>query len=572
MIIKKRVCISVILTVFAIIFTNHFWLVRKPLDVKLYASGDNIKQIEVQLSKENSPEFKKFKSRISSEDIQYGTTLEYIFKKPRNPKWLKIVAVSDTTGGGARLTLSNINIKNHKYKLSDLENFSAKNASLRIQENQLIIIPDNKEFEISYNKPLDIRGSIKFDIKILLIIVILTYLASYKLTSYLADFKVSENKSRLDIIFLTIFFILLYIPMMKISDEEISPKENRRLAAYKPFIEHNEINYNFGKDFDSWFSDRFLLRDVLIPLYNKINLTLRSDFVETRKVDLIKSNGWMFEKYPNILTQEELIKIASNLNTLNQFCINHNIKLYILIPPAKEFYYRKYYSRYKNAPEDPTPYLVNYAKEKYDLDIIYPEKELRQEEKENYIYFKTDHHLTDYGSYIVYKVLMTKMSHELPMLKPTLLKDFNIYKRNLARYEWCRDFNEGWSYLGSGISDENVLKTEYEYYDYKYPENINILKNNSGYPYMQLNRKGSYKLLLLGDSFQENLTYFLNTNFNEIRKYRLNSPNDTPKRSYKLEMKPFENIAQKVKPDAILLIWNTGWLEHLEYMYPSEGK
>ncbi len=100
MIIKKRVCISVILTVFAIIFTNHFWLVRKPLDVKLYASGDNIKQIEVQLSKENSPEFKKFKSRISSEDIQYGTTLEYIFKKPRNPKWLKIVAVSDTTGGG----------------------------------------------------------------------------------------------------------------------------------------------------------------------------------------------------------------------------------------------------------------------------------------------------------------------------------------------------------------------------------------------------------------------------------------------------------------------------------------
>lgn len=151
--------------------------------------------------------------------------------------------------------------------------------------------------------------------------------------------------------------------MMKISDEEISPKENRRLAAYKPFIEHNEINYNFGKDFDSWFSDRFLLRDVLIPLYNKINLTLRSDFVETRKVDLIKSNGWMFEKYPRSLSNEEFDIIAANLNRFNQFCIKNGIKLYVLIPPAKEFYCRKYYSRYKNAPEDPTPYLVNYVKE-----------------------------------------------------------------------------------------------------------------------------------------------------------------------------------------------------------------
>ena len=472
--------------------------------------------------------------------------------------------------GGATLTLSKISIKGHKYKLDELDKFSAKGATLKISDNQLVITPKEESFELLYNKQLKVRGSIKFDVKILLIIIILTYLAGYKLTSYLADFKIEENKSRIDIIFLTIFFIMLFIPMMKISDDEISKKENRRLAAYKPFIEHNEINFNFGKDFDSWFSDRFLLREEIIPVYNKINLTLRSNLVETPKVDLIKSNGWMFEKYPNILTQEALIKIASNLNTLNQFCINHNIKLYILIPPAKEFYYREYYSRYKNAPEDPTPYLVNYAKEKYNLDIIYPEKELRQEEKENYVYFKTDHHLTDYGSYIVYKVLMSKMIKELPSLSITSLDNYKIYKKETVRSESDRTFWQGGSAFAARINSKVLSKTNYLYYDYRYPEKISILKNSNGYPYLQINRDGCYKLLLLGDSFQENLTYFLNTNFKEIRKYRLNSPNDTPKRRYKLEMAPFENIAKHYKPDVIILIWNTGWLEHLEYMYPSE--
>lgn len=577
---KKRVCISIILTVFAVVFTNHFWLVRKPLDVTFYALGDNISSIDVQLSKEKSPDFKKFKSRTSGEDISAGSSLEFQFKKPRQPKWLKIVANTASHGGGATLTLSDIRLKDHKYKLNALDKFSAKGADLKISDNQLIITPKEESFELLYNKQLKVRGSIKFDVKILLIIIILTYLAGYKLTSYLADFKIEENKSRIDIIFLTIFFIMLFIPMLKISDDEISKKENRRLAAYKHFIEHNEINFNFGKDFDSWFSDRFLLREEIIPVYNKINLTLRSNLVETPKVDLIKSNGWMFEKYPRSLSNEEFDIIAANLNRFNQFCLKNGIKLYVLIPPAKEIYCSKYYLRYKKAPDYNIGYLLSIAKKKYGLDIIYPEKELREQENGNYVYFKTDHHLTDYGSYIVYKVLMNRMIKDLPYLHITPLTDYRIYRNYLIRYECTRKFDIGGNSLAIGTNNRKYNNTEYVYYDYKYPEKYNIkkYKNDSdnehfsfSYPYMHINHSGVYKLLLLGDSFQENLTYFLNTNFREIKKYRINATYyNPPKRHYQMEMEPFENVAVLYNPNAIILVWNSGALKEMLNMYPSE--
>lgn len=573
MIMKKRVCISIILTVFAVVFTNHFWLVRKPLDVTFYALGDNISSIDVQLSKEKSPDFKKFKSRTSGEDISAGSSLEFQFKKPRQPKWLKIVANTASHGGGATLTLSDIRLKDHKYKLNALDKFSAKSADLKISDNQLVITPKEESFELLYNKQLKVRGSIKFDVKILLIIIILTYLAGYKLTSYLADFKIEENKSRIDIIFLTIFFIMLFIPMMKISDDEISKKENRRLAAYKPFIEHNEINFNFGKDFDSWFSDRFLLREEIIPVYNYMNYLLHTDYVQLKTIHLYKSTNWMLGNGIEIpFTETQLKQISSNLFKLKKFCNDNNIKLYVIIAPGKNSYQQNVDKILKKVTPNRTVALVEYAKVNYGLDIIYPEATFRNADKNEYIYFKTDHHLTDYGAYLMYSQLINKMKTDFPLLYVTPEGDFNTYKRTLCRYESDHNFREGETYRGAAVNAEKLLNTEYLYYDYKYPETITIKKdkNNYEYPFLHLNSKGHYKLMILGNSYQENITYFLNTNFKEIRKYRLNSSLETPKRRYETEMRPYEKIAEDYKPDAVLLIVTSGYAENLTKMYPSE--
>ena len=88
------------------------------------------------------------------------------------------------------------------------------------------------------------RAGIKFDAMMFIIIVILGYLLSFRLTSYLAEFKLEKNYSRIDIVFLAVCALLMYLPMSHISNSKKSDVENRNLAVWKPLItQKGEINY-----------------------------------------------------------------------------------------------------------------------------------------------------------------------------------------------------------------------------------------------------------------------------------------------------------------------------------------
>ena len=63
-----------------------------------------------------------------------------------------------------------------------------------------------------------------FNLYPFLIILICGYLLSLKLTSYLADFKNIQKQSRIEIIFLTVFFVMLFIPMSNINQNAVSKK------------------------------------------------------------------------------------------------------------------------------------------------------------------------------------------------------------------------------------------------------------------------------------------------------------------------------------------------------------
>ena len=54
------------------------------------------------------------------------------------------------------------------------------------------------------------------------------------------------------------------------------------------------------------------------------------------------------------------------------------------------------------------------------------------------------------------------------------------------------------------------------------------------------NKNGKYKLFILGDSFQENMSRFLSTNFYQIDKWRGNFKEMPPIRESNLDMNVFE--------------------------------
>lgn len=81
-----------------------------------------------------------------------------------------------------------------------------------------------------------------------MIITVISFLVLWKIVNYISNFKTIKQASRLDIIFLTLFFIILFIPMSHISKKDISTQENRTLTKWRGLIKPNgEINFEFGK-------------------------------------------------------------------------------------------------------------------------------------------------------------------------------------------------------------------------------------------------------------------------------------------------------------------------------------
>lgn len=82
------------------------------------------------------------------------------------------------------------------------------------------------------------ENNLNVDFYAFVIIATAYFLVTYKLLKYLSRFKIEQHHSRIDIVFLVTFFILLFVPMLHISDAEKSEQENRMLAKYTPLIDY----------------------------------------------------------------------------------------------------------------------------------------------------------------------------------------------------------------------------------------------------------------------------------------------------------------------------------------------
>jgi hypothetical protein len=152
--------------------------------------------------------------------------------------------------------------------LNKFKSFTKDVTSHEIIGSQLVIQSDQKDPYMIYSETLDLNPYLKIDWCILLILFCVYWFIFSKTVGYLAKFKIFENHSRIDIIFLALFFGLLFIPMMHISNAQKSDQENRMLAIKPNLIQSGGIiDNNFGSKFNDWFNDRFWGRDMAVYLF-----------------------------------------------------------------------------------------------------------------------------------------------------------------------------------------------------------------------------------------------------------------------------------------------------------------
>lgn len=503
---KKRVLISLILMIICIIATNKLWLIFKPMDVSFNAIGKGQPKIEVILNKKNDDKFEKVKSENIIINLDKNDKVKVLVRRSKSPKRLKI-KISDYKNQS--IILSNFSLRDGVLKINDLNNFTADGAKLKVENNMLVITPEQNSFSITYKTPLDVKANVIFDIKLFLIITILSFLLVYKLTSYIADFKSLKNQSAIDIIFLTVFFVLLFIPMLNMNTAEISKQENRVLAKWKPLIESGNINYNFGRDYNNWFSDRINSRKEMINLYYSL---LGKDVGQNV---LSGKSDWLFYKGENsinnflnvdLFSDEDLSNIKDYLVNINNYCNSPHKKFYFVILPDKNKVYGEFYPKYivKNIPDSQSRanQLINYLEKNTKIKSFYLYNDLISKKKDGLLYYKNDTHWNRLGAYYGYKEIMSELSKDFPNIKSVNITNFKKEQRLKG------DLTE---MLPASKQEEN--KTEYILPIISTISSKCLKKDKSEEEILYTNKNKKYSALLYRDSFTDNLIPYISETF-----------------------------------------------------------
>ena len=408
------------------------------------------------------------------------------------------------------------------------------------------------------------KNNLNVDFYALVIIATAYFLVTYKLLKYLSSFKIEQHQSRIDIVFLATFFILLFVPMLHISDAEKSEQENRMLAKYTSLIDYRGgYNLKYGKDFDSWFSDRFWGREKVIQWVNSVRYKISSAY-SNNKALYLKKQGWMFDlpmtNYP--LSKEKIKAVNDSIQKFNAFLTKHGIKLYILLVPKKESIYQDELVCYGYDKQKDIKYqqsIQNIINANKTVPIIYPYDEMRKAKQKDYVFFKQSHHWTDWGAYLGYVKLMEQIKKDFPDITVAALDEYKISTSSMIRDNYDRNFNTGHTtnLLGLNKFAKDVLTAEYTYYDNKNSDQIKVVRGR--YIKRFSNGKEKYKIFLTGNSHNENLLQFLPYSAKELKHLRLNMEQIPSEEQFKF-MKYYKKELLEFKPDIVIVGISAGIL------------
>lgn len=411
--------------------------------------------------------------------------------------------------------------------------------------------------------------------------LILSFLLAYKLVDYVADFKTIKNNSRIDIIFLLIFFILLCIPASHISKTKKAKGENRYLAPKANFIDHKKLNLKYGKDFNSYFDDRFNFRYEMIKLKTLADCSLNMNYCANKRVTFYKKENFMYRNgiwgLPEIKNDKtEVLKTyAQNINKLQKYCDDNNIKLYMLIIPRQADFFDYHLADSRKYKPDPAEEVIDYLKNNTKTNMIYPKAAMLEANKETPVYFKTDHHWTKKGAYIGYFELMKEIKKDFPAVSVLQESSLEKYYDKRVAEHWYSTFNNGQIYKHLGLPEryaKKILNSPYLYYKNpnrdKLKTNVHIAPipeigkskkedNQFYYPY-GLDKK----VMIIGNSFTGGLVEFLPYSFKYTARYFDN---------YRyMHFETYKDVFKQYKPDIFIININTNYLYSLLNLYPNK--
>lgn len=264
-------------------------------------------------------------------------------------------------------------------------------------------------------------------------------------------------------------------------DKEFSESENRVLEKLPTFSWEALKDGRFTKKFEKYIQDQFPFKDRLVAL--------KSDMERLRLKG--ENNGVYFGEDNRLLEKFEKPNelLDKNIDAINSFIKKmDNINSYVMVVPTATKIYEDKLPKY--AVNYDQIQVINSLEEKIKGGTVVNVYDELVNKKDEYIYFKTDHHWTMRGAYYAYKSLANEMEFEA--------LELDEFEAKIVTNDFKGTFYSKANNIHLPADSIEVFETkkekEYEiYYD------MGTEEHNEMFEWSHLEKKDKYSLFLDGN-------------------------------------------------------------------------
>ncbi len=315
--------------------------------------------------------------------------------------------------------------------------------------------------------------------------------------------------------FIGAFFILnLVLP-----DRQFSEQENRYLQMRPEFSFKSLFSGDYMSKFETYTTDQFTFRDEWITLKAASELALGKQ--ENNDVHLCE-NGTLIEGFK----RPENSVLDSNMSALNSLVGNTDAKVYFALIPDKSDLYSSLLP--KNVPNGSEKEVIDYCYGQSNATNVDMYSALSAH-KDEYIFYRTDHHWTSLGAYYGLSALAESMGLPCPALDS--YTDRHVVSEEFYGTTWS---SSGFSWVDPDTMEifvnapEGLKVTSYpqgspvegKLYDFSFLEKKDkysmFMGGNCPMHVIETGNEDKPSLLILRDSYTDSLIPFLLDDFSEI--------------------------------------------------------
>lgn len=331
-------------------------------------------------------------------------------------------------------------------------------------------------------------------------------------------------------VFVAIIVAFFVLVMLCPTDEQASVQENRPLAEMPEVSLHNILFGGFGPDYETYLTDNVGFRSKFVDFGTKIEnargiqkadegkiVTLANGsqlaLVDGKIMEVYKKNTELAQRYADVL---------------NRYAEKFDSDMYLMLAPTQiEFDTSEYHSLADSEKEAIDGIYA--ALKGYKTADAYTKLEAHKNE---YIYFRTDHHWTQRGAYYGYASIMeAKGDKPLPLdeMKSEKVSGFLGYLFNQANVpEYSKhaddieyfDFGENYSFNARSRDNDGNM-AEYEVKVHRIPTENNpqysmFMSGDHAFAEVNTNVKNGETALIIKDSYANTVIPFLTNHYEKI--------------------------------------------------------